>query len=133
MSLYGRLRAYRDRSEARPDTFTRYELPVLLDASRAAVARLLHAPAEAVVLVSKRTKNGTKDVDARAAGESIYGGLIASGWMTASIMMRLLVDHYVSRMASMGSPGLDELRWLRPVRAGDVLGVRLTEDDSVDV
>ena len=65
-------------------------------------------------------------VDARAAGESIYGGLIASGWMTASIMMRLLVDHYVSRTASMGSPGLDELRWLRPVRAGDVLGVRVT-------
>ncbi len=65
-------------------------------------------------------------IDARAAGESIYGGLIASGWMTASVMMRLLVDHYVSRTASMGSPGLDELRWLRPVRAGDVLGVRVT-------
>jgi acyl dehydratase len=65
-------------------------------------------------------------VDEAAAAESHFGGLIASGWMTASVMMRLLVEHFISRVASMGSPGVDELRWLRPVRPGDRLRVRVT-------
>lgn len=65
-------------------------------------------------------------IDRQAAAESIYGDLIASGWMTGSIMMRLLVDHFVSPASSMGSPGVDEVRWLRPVRPGDRLRVRLT-------
>jgi acyl dehydratase len=55
-----------------------------------------------------------------------FGGLIASGWHTAAIMMRLLVDHYLPSAASLGSPGIDELRWLRPVRPGDQLRVRVT-------
>ncbi|MEK9720201.1 MAG: MaoC family dehydratase [Quisquiliibacterium sp.] len=65
-------------------------------------------------------------VDAAAASRSIYGGLIASGWMTAGIMMRMLVEHFVPRDAGMGSPGVDELRWLRPVRPGDRLRTRVT-------
>ena len=65
-------------------------------------------------------------VDQKAAAESIFGGLSASGWMTGSIMMRLLVDHFISPASSMGSPGVDEVRWLRPVRPGDRLRVRLT-------
>jgi len=65
-------------------------------------------------------------VDESAAAESHFGGLIASGWMTASVMMRMLVDNFISRVASMGSPGVDELRWLRPVRPGDRLRVRVT-------
>ena len=65
-------------------------------------------------------------IDPEAARSSIYGGLIASGWMTCSVMMRMLVDHYISRAASLGSPGLDEIRWIKPVRAGDVLRVRVT-------
>ena len=65
-------------------------------------------------------------VDAEAAGESIYGGLIGSGWMTASIAMRMMVDHYISPLASMGSPGIDELRWIKPVRPGDRLRMRVT-------
>ncbi len=65
-------------------------------------------------------------IDADAARSSIYGGLIASGWMTGAVMMRMLVDHYISPVASLGSPGLDEIRWLKPVRAGDVLRVRVT-------
>lgn len=55
-----------------------------------------------------------------------FGGLIASGWHTAAIMMRLLVDQYLPPAASLGSPGIDELRWLRPVRPGDELRVRVT-------
>lgn len=64
--------------------------------------------------------------DPVAAQESVFGGLIASGWYTASLAMRLLVDHYISHVASLGSPGVDELRWLKPVRAGDTLSLRVT-------
>ena len=53
-----------------------------------------------------------------------FGGLIASGWHTAAMMMRLVVDHFLPQKASLGSPGIDELRWLRPVRPGDILHVR---------
>jgi acyl dehydratase len=62
----------------------------------------------------------------KAAEQTIYGGLIASGWHTASLMMRLFVDHYLSAVASLGSPGVDELRWKKPVRPGDILSLRVT-------
>ena len=65
-------------------------------------------------------------IDAGAAARGPYGGLIASGWHTGSIIMRLLVEHYLSPVSSLGSPGLDELRWLAPVRPGDTLSVRVT-------
>lgn len=64
--------------------------------------------------------------DIVAAKESIYGGLIASGWHTVCLMMRLLVEHYIPREASLGSPGVDEIRWLKPVYPGDVLSLRVT-------
>jgi acyl dehydratase len=64
--------------------------------------------------------------DAVAARDTIYGGLVASGWHTAAMAMRLIVDHYLSHMASVGSPGVDELRWLKPVRPGDSLSVRVS-------
>ncbi len=64
--------------------------------------------------------------DPEAAQKSIYGGLIASGWHTASMMMRLIVEHYLPGARSLGSPGIDELRWIRPVRPGDELSVRVT-------
>ena len=63
--------------------------------------------------------------DPRAAAEGPFGGLIASGWHTAAVMMRLFVDHYLSHVASMASPGIDELRWLLPVRPGDSLSIRV--------
>jgi acyl dehydratase len=65
-------------------------------------------------------------VDPEAASHGPFGGLIASGWHTASIMMRLFADHYLSRVASLGGPGVDELRWLKPVRPGDSLRIRVT-------
>ncbi|MGW0686156.1 MaoC family dehydratase [Streptomyces sp. NPDC002754] len=64
--------------------------------------------------------------DPEAAGTGPFGGLIASGWHTASVMMRLYADHYVSKVASLASPGIDELRWPRPVRPGDSLSIRAT-------
>lgn len=63
-------------------------------------------------------------VDAGAAQASPYGGLIASGWHTCSMMMRMVVDGLLSAADGMGSPGLDGVRWLQPVRAGDTLRVR---------
>jgi acyl dehydratase len=65
-------------------------------------------------------------VDEAAATDSPFGGLIASGWHTAAIFMRLFVDGLLERAASMGSPGGEELRWLVPVRPGDVLSGRVT-------
>jgi acyl dehydratase len=65
-------------------------------------------------------------VDPEAAARGPYGGLIASGWQTASLVMRQLVEHYASPEASLGSPGVDELRWTYPVRPGDTLRVRAT-------
>ncbi|MGA2936526.1 MAG: MaoC family dehydratase [Syntrophobacteraceae bacterium] len=64
--------------------------------------------------------------DPEAAKRTIFGGLIASGWHTSGMMMRLFVDHYLSWAASLGSPGIDELRWTRPVRPGDELSIRVT-------
>jgi acyl dehydratase len=64
--------------------------------------------------------------DAQFADSGPFGGLIASGWHTASLAMRLVVDHYVSRVASLASPGVDELRWPAPVRPGDSLRLRTT-------
>jgi acyl dehydratase len=65
-------------------------------------------------------------VDPQAAALSPYGGIIASGWHTASLMMRLLAQGFLSPASSLGSPGIDELRWLLPVRPGDRLSGRVT-------
>ncbi|WP_410670537.1 MaoC family dehydratase [Amycolatopsis sp. cmx-4-68] len=65
-------------------------------------------------------------VDPAAAAKGPFGGLIASGWHTASLMMRLYADHYLSAGSSLGSPGVDELRWPRPVRPDAVLRLRAT-------
>ena len=70
-------------------------------------------------------------VDPVAAADSMFGGIIASGWHTCSMMMRLAVDGYLHQSASLGSPGVDEVRWLKPVRAGDVLKVRSCVLDAV--
>jgi acyl dehydratase len=64
-------------------------------------------------------------LDEEAGAASIYDGLIASGWHTACVFMRLFADGLLSRAAALGSPGVDELRWLRPVRPGDTLEARI--------
>jgi acyl dehydratase len=65
-------------------------------------------------------------VDKAAATAGPFGGLIASGWQTAGLMMRLYVDNHLSSVASKVSPGVERLRWLRPVRPGDRLTLRVT-------
>ncbi|HVL55162.1 MAG TPA: MaoC family dehydratase [Burkholderiaceae bacterium] len=65
-------------------------------------------------------------VDEQAAKETPFGGLIASGWQTCGLMMRMMCDGYLLDSACIGSPGLDEVRWLKPVRPGDALTYRAT-------
>jgi acyl dehydratase len=65
-------------------------------------------------------------VDPEAARRGEFGGLIASGWHTTAMMMRLMVGGFLNQRASVASPGVDELRWLLPVRPGDQLRARFT-------
>ena len=64
--------------------------------------------------------------DPEAARAGPFGGLIASGWHTIALVMRVLVEQYLSSVAALVSPGIDELRWQAPVRPGDTLTVRVT-------
>ena len=64
--------------------------------------------------------------DEEAARRSIYGGLIASGWQTVSLAMRMICDAYLLDAASLGSPGVNQVRWLKPVRPGDTLRLRMS-------
>lgn len=68
-------------------------------------------------------------VDTHAAKHSMYGGIIASGWHTCSMMMRLMVDGFLREASSLGSPGVDEIRWIKPVRGGDTLTVTTTAQE----
>ena len=75
--------------------------------------------ADEIVAFARRYDPQPMHLDAR-------DGLIASGWHTAAMVMRLFVEHYLSKVATLPSPGVDELRWVRPVRPGDTLRVRVT-------
>jgi acyl dehydratase len=68
--------------------------------------------------------------DEAAAERSMYGGLIASGWHTCAIAMRLICDLYITDSHSLGSPGVDDVRWTKPVRPGDTLRLRWTVLES---
>jgi acyl dehydratase len=69
-------------------------------------------------------------VDPEAAKASLFGGLVASGWMTVSVVMRMMCDHFISTRSALGSPGVDQVRWLLPVRPGDRLRVRVKVIDA---
>jgi acyl dehydratase len=60
-------------------------------------------------------------VDPEKAKDTPFGGLIASGWQTCAIGMRLMVEGYIRNTVSLGSPGIDSIRWLKPVRPGDTI------------
>ncbi|MEJ2866616.1 MaoC family dehydratase [Actinomycetospora sp. OC33-EN08] len=68
------------------------------------------------------------DPDWAATGP--FGGLIASGWQTAGLMMRMYCEHYISAVASLASPGVDELRWPAPLRPGEDVRLRVTVAES---
>jgi acyl dehydratase len=79
-----------------------------------------------VISFARRFDPQTFHVDPVGAKLTPFGGLIASGWHTCGLTMRLFAEHYLTHVASLASPGLDELRWLQPVRPGDTLSVRVT-------
>jgi len=79
-----------------------------------------------VLTFARRFDPQAMHTDPESAKRGAFGGLIASGWHTAGLMMRLYVEHYLTHVASLASPGLDELRWLKPVRPMDMLSVRVT-------
>lgn len=81
-------------------------------------------PREEIIAFARQFDPQPFHIDEEAARRSIFGGIIASGWHTASICHRLLVQGLLTTSASMGSPGLDELRWLLPVRPDDVISPR---------
>lgn len=89
-----------------------------------------YAVSEAEILeFARRYDPQAMHVDKGAAMKGQFGGLIASGWHTGAMMMRLLTEVFVPP-ANLASPGLDELRWLLPVRPGDVLSLRITVTEA---
>jgi acyl dehydratase len=85
-----------------------------------------HVTAEEIVSFAREFDPQPFHVDESAAKASMLGGLSASGWHICAIVMRMMVDGYFGRTASMGSTGIDEMKWLRPVFAGDRLSCRRT-------
>ena len=79
---------------------------------------------------ARRYDPQTMHTDPAAAAHGFFGGLIASGWHTAALMIRLFAAHFLSPASSLASPGIDELRWLKPVRPGDVLSLRVTVTEA---
>ena len=69
-------------------------------------------------------------LDEEAAKASVLGGLSVSGWHTCAMVMRLMCDAYLVDSTSQGSPGIDNLRWLKPVRPGDTIRVRMTVQET---
>lgn len=81
---------------------------------------------EEIIEFAKKYDPQPFHIDREKAKQSAFGGLIASGWQTAGLCMRMLCDMYLLESASMGSPGIDELRWVKPVRPGDTLRLKST-------
>ncbi|MEO7006374.1 MAG: MaoC family dehydratase [Terrimesophilobacter sp.] len=81
---------------------------------------------EAILRFAREFDPQTMHTDPAAAENGPFHGLIASGWHTAATSMRITVDHFLNSAASLASPGMNDLRWLKPVRPGDTLSVRFT-------
>ena len=79
---------------------------------------------EEIVEFGRRYDPQPFHIDVEQAKQSAFGGLIASGWQTCAIGMRLMVEGYISQTVSLGSPGIDSIRWLKPVRPGDTIAYR---------
>ena len=81
---------------------------------------------EAILAFAREFDPQVFHTDEEAARHTVFGGLIASGWHTGSLSMRLFYDGLIKDVVSLGSPGFDELRWVKPVRPGDTLSARFT-------
>ncbi|HNM56173.1 MAG TPA: MaoC family dehydratase [Thauera aminoaromatica] len=86
----------------------------------------MRVTAQEIIEFARRYDPQDFHTDPAKAADTQFGGLIASGWMTCGMMMRMYSEHYLTHNASLASPGIDELRWLEPVRPDDVLSTRVT-------
>jgi acyl dehydratase len=85
---------------------------------------------EAVLAFASQFDPQPFHLDDAAAKASLFGALSASGWHTCAMAMRMMCDDYLLESSSLGSPGIDNLRWLKPVFPGDTLSIRLTVLES---
>ena len=90
----------------------------------------LSATEDEIVEYARRFDPQAIHIDRDYAGTGPFGGIIASGWHTASLMMRMFADHYLTHNASLASPGIDEVRWPAPLRPGDQLRLRVTTAEA---
>jgi len=104
--------------------FAQLEVGMVLKSASATVEK------DEMMAFSRRYDPQWFHVDEARAETGIWKGLIASGWMTCSLAMRLAVDAFLHDSDSFGSPGLDSLKWQRPVRAGDTLRLEVTIDSK---
>ena len=81
---------------------------------------------EAVLDFARRFDPQPFHLDDAAAAASLFGRLAASGWHTCAMAMRMMCDGYLLESSSLGSPGMESLKWLKPVYPGDVLHLRMT-------
>ena len=109
-----------DQAERAPRYFEDYVPGLVVDCGTCSVSE------EEIIAFAKEYDPQPFHVDPVGALDGPYGGLIASGWHTTSLMMRQLVEHFVSPESSLGAAGIDEIRWPKPVRPGDTLRVRAT-------
>ena len=89
-----------------------------------------HVTQEEIIEFAEQYDPQPFHVDPEAAKDSVFGELVASGWHTAAICMRMTVDGLVEDRAGMGARGVDELRWKQPVRPGDTLHLRTAVIDK---
>ena len=88
-----------------------------------------HVPKGEIIEFARQFDPQTFHIDPEHTTTQSLGGLMASGWHTAAIFMRMIVDAYLADSAVLTSPGVDELRWLSPVRPGDVLSGDATVEE----
>ena len=86
----------------------------------------LSPTAEEIVAFASQFDPQPFHLDPEAAKASVFGGLCASGWHTCSLAMKLMVTNFLSESSSLGSPGLENIRWLKPVFPGDTLRLQHT-------
>jgi acyl dehydratase len=86
--------------------------------------------AEEIVAFAREFDAQPFHTDQEAAKKTFAGGLIASGWQSCGFLMRLVADGFINDSSSMGAPGVEELKWLKPVRPGDRLRARRTVLES---
>jgi len=85
-----------------------------------------HVTREEIVAFAREFDPQPFHLDEAAARQTLLGGLAASGWHSCAMLMRMICDDYLSRAAGMGGAGIEDVRWLKPIRPGDVLTCRRT-------